>query len=193
VHLAGYTAGGKTGTAQIFDLKTHHYTHLYNASFMGFAPVTNPAFIIVVTLNGTTGSGGMGGAVAGPVFQAVATEALRVLDVPKDLPDSAPELENAAPGDDDSNDLAIADLGSAEPNVMEELAVNTPEGAATEDTETGPTVPNFRGKTMRAVVQEAAALGLPVSLGGSGIARQQFPPPGRPLHEGERVRVQFAR
>jgi len=188
VRLAGYTAGCKTGTAQIFDLKTHRYTHLYNASFMGFAPVTNPAFIMVVTLIGTTGNAGMGGAVAGPVFQAVATEALRVLDVPKDLPDDAPEPEKAAPADDDSNDLAIADLGSPEPNVMEELAAqNAP------DAEAGPKVPNFRGKTMRAVVQEAAALGLPVSLNGSGIARQQFPSAGTALHGGERVRVQFAR
>jgi cell division protein FtsI (penicillin-binding protein 3) len=186
VRLAGYTAGGKTGTAQIFDLKTHHYTHLYNASFMGFAPVTNPAFIIVVTLNGTTGNGGMGGAVAGPVFQAVATEALRVLDVPRDLPDAEPEPEpeEAAPADE-SNDLAIADLGSPEPNVMEELA--------SQPAETGPKVPNFQGKTMRAVAEEAAALGLTVALDGSGIARAQVPPAGSALHEGERVRVQFAR
>jgi cell division protein FtsI (penicillin-binding protein 3) len=184
VRLAGYTVGGKTGTAQIFDLKTHHYTHLYNASFMGFAPVTNPAFIIVVTLIGTTGNGGMGGAVAGPVFQAVATEALRVLDVPRDLPDADPEPEQAAPADD-ANDLAIADLGSPEQNVMEEMA--------SQAAETGPKVPNFRGKTMRAVAEEAAAMGLPVSLDGSGIARAQAPPAGSALREGERVRVQFAR
>ena len=189
VHLAGYTAGGKTGTAQIFDLKTHRYTHLYNASFMGFAPITNPAFIVVVTLNGTTGNGGMGGAVAGPVFQAVATEALRVLDVPKDLPDAEPEPEDTSSANDDANDLAIADLGSTEPNVMEELAGQN--GSA--EAETGPKVPNFRGKTMRAVVAEAAALGLPLSLGGSGIARHQFPLPGNALHEGERVRVRFTR
>jgi len=186
VRLAGYTAGGKTGTAQIFDLKTHHYTHLYNASFMGFAPVTNPAFIIVVTLNGTTGNGGMGGAVAGPVFQAVATEALRVLDVPRDLPDAEPEPapEEAAPADE-ANDLAIADLGSPAPNVMEELA--------SQPAETGPKVPNFQGKTMRAVAEEAAAMGLPVAMDGSGIARAQVPPAGSALQEGERVRVQFAR
>jgi cell division protein FtsI (penicillin-binding protein 3) len=30
--LEGYTSGGKTGTAQIFDFATHHYTHNYNAS-----------------------------------------------------------------------------------------------------------------------------------------------------------------
>ena len=110
--LAGYTSGGKTGTAQIFDVKAHRYTHEYNASFMGFAPVTNPAFIVVVTLNGTVGNAGMGGAAAAPVFKAVATEALRVLDVPKDLPENpeaTPEPEGSSP--DDTYDLAIADLG----------------------------------------------------------------------------------
>ena len=41
--LDGYIGGGKTGTAQIFDFATKHYTHTYNGSFIGFAPVTNPA------------------------------------------------------------------------------------------------------------------------------------------------------
>src|SRR4029077_637631 len=86
--LAGYPSGGKTGTAQIFDVKTHHYTHQYNASFMGFAPVTNPAFIIVVTINGTSGSAGYGAGAAAPIFKTVATEVLRVLDVPRDLPEA---------------------------------------------------------------------------------------------------------
>ena len=184
--LAGYTSGGKTGTAQIFDVKTHRYTHQYNASFMGFAPVTNPAFIIVVTINGTSGSAGYGAGAAAPIFKTVATEALRVLDVPRDLPDATPEPDEAPPADTD--DLAIADLGASGPNVMEEVAQNT---AA--DPETGPKVPNFRGKTMRVVVEEASAMGLPVLLDGSGIARVQIPPAGSVLHDGERVRVQFTR
>ncbi len=37
--LAGYTAGGKTGSAQIFDPACRCYKHVYNASFAGFAPV----------------------------------------------------------------------------------------------------------------------------------------------------------
>ena len=89
--LKGYSSAGKTGSAQIFDYATGHYTHSYNASFMGFAPVTNPAIVVVVTVNGTHGgSAGYGGpVVAAPVFREVATEALRVLDVPRDLPDTA--------------------------------------------------------------------------------------------------------
>src|ERR1039458_1688096 len=57
----------------------------------------------------------------------------------------------------------------------------------------GPRVPNFRGMTMRAVLAEAAAKGLSILPDGSGVARVQSPPPGTPLHQGERIRVQFAR
>ena len=59
--LDGYTSGGKTGSAQIFDFATKHYTHTYNGSYMGFAPMTNPRIVVVVTLNGTHGEGGFGG------------------------------------------------------------------------------------------------------------------------------------
>ncbi len=64
--LEGYTSAGKTGSAQIFDTATKHYTHSYNASFMGFAPVTNPQLVVMVTLNGTVGEAGFGGPSAGP-------------------------------------------------------------------------------------------------------------------------------
>ncbi len=194
--LEGYTSGGKTGTAQIFDIKTHHYTHAYNASFMGFAPVTNPAIVIVVTLNGTTGGkGAYGGPVAAPVFKAIATEALRLLDVPRDLPDAPTAEEQKQEAAEESDDLAIADLGSGEPNVVEEQAaggepVLTVADAAVPD---GPTVPNFRGKTMRAVLEQAASMGLPLRPAGSGVARGQMPPPGSVLRPGERIRVQFSR
>lgn len=90
----------------------------------------------------------------------------------------------------DANDLAIADLGSSEPNVMEELAAQNA-GPATDTA--SPKVPNFRGKTMRAVVEESSATGMPVLLEGSGIARFQVPSAGSVLREGERIRVEFAR
>jgi cell division protein FtsI (penicillin-binding protein 3) len=88
-NLRGYTSGGKTGTAQIFDRKAHVYTHNYNASFLGFAPLENPQIVIIVTLEGTTGgTAGFGAPVAAPVFREVAMAALRMLDVPKDIPDA---------------------------------------------------------------------------------------------------------
>ena len=185
--LLGYSSGGKTGSAQIFDFATKHYTHTYNGSYMGFAPLTNPSVVVVATLNGTHGEAGFGGQAAAPVFKAVATEALRVFDVPKDLPEATP-LPLIAQADLD--DLADVDLDSGQPNILEDgdeddepvpPAMNTPR------------VPNFRGMTMRAVLAQAAAKGLTVLPDGSGVARVQHPPAGSPLRQGERIRVQFAR
>jgi hypothetical protein len=106
---------------------------------------------------------------------------LRVLDVPKDLPDVPVPPE---PGEtrEDMDDLAISELA------LEPDAVLTAEAPAA-----GPKAPDFRGKTMRAVAEEASSMGLGVLLDGSGIARAQHPPPGAPLPEGERIRVHFAR
>lgn len=187
--LAGYSVAGKTGSAQIFDFATRHYTHSYNGSFVGLVPITNPRLVVVVTLNGTHGSNGYGGRAAAPVFHAVTTEALRLLEIPKDLPDEpAPVLvaQKSAPPDDD---VAMADL-SIEPNILldSEDDDDQPAGAAK-----GPMVPDFKGKTMRDVLAEAAAKGLVIQPDGSGVARLQYPAAGATLRQGERIRVRFSR
>jgi len=220
--LDGYSVGGKTGSAQIYDFATRHYTHSYNASFMGFAPVTNPAIVVVVTLNGTHGSSGFGGAVAAPVFRVVAGEALRVLDVPKDLPDAKPEKPEKQA---DLDDVSIADLGSNEPSILEEAGqisgqpgrepatgaavrqvsnVTAPappaQRASQAPRENGlaggsarPTTPNFIGLSKRAVLALSEAQGVPVLTVGIGIVRAQHPPPGAALRAGERIRVELLR
>jgi cell division protein FtsI (penicillin-binding protein 3) len=190
--LPGYTSGGKTGSAQIFDRAAKRYTHLYNGSFVGFAPVTNPSVVIAVTLNGTKLYGGV---VASPVFKNIAIETLRLLDVPHDIPETAlpePAIE------DDANDVAIAefsqppdDLPSAPVAPAAAPAVPTAPQATTIMVAAGPAVPSFQGKTVRAVLEESLAAGVPVDVIGSGVARGQAPPPGSRLGPGERVRVQF--
>jgi cell division protein FtsI (penicillin-binding protein 3) len=192
--LEGYSSGGKTGSAQIFDFASHHYTHTYNASFMGFAPVANPAIVIVVTVNGTRGgTAGFGGPVAGPVFRSVATEALRVLDVPKDLPDR-PSAEPDNQKAEDANDLAIAELATPEsPEAEEPGPTTTSSELFAVEKRDGPIVPNFRGMNMRAVLAEASSKGLSVLVDGTGTARLQDPPEGVVLHPGQQIRVQFAK
>jgi hypothetical protein len=44
---------------------------------------------------------------------------------------------------------------------------------------------------VRAVLEQSIAMGIPVDVIGSGIARQQAPAAGSPLSPGEKVRVQF--
>jgi cell division protein FtsI (penicillin-binding protein 3) len=203
--LDGYSSGGKTGTAQIYDFAAKHYTHTYNGSYMGFAPLMNPSVVVVVTLNGTRGEGGMGAYVAGPSFKVIASEMLRVSDVPKDLPEAPPKKTLITKNRREQlDDLAAADLTDG-PNILEEGDEEAP--APTQQAfygpppapvpapavPSGPKVPNFRGMTMRAVLMEAAAKGITILPDGSGVARVQSPPPGSPLHQGERIRVQFAR
>lgn len=110
--MAGYTSAGKTGSAQVYDQAANVYTHTYNASFLGFAPVGNPRVVVAVSLHGTKGgSSGFGGVRAAPVFREVALSAMRMLDVPHDLPllvknkKSPKVIENdlAAPGPNDAS------------------------------------------------------------------------------------------
>jgi cell division protein FtsI (penicillin-binding protein 3) len=189
--LVGYTVGGKTGSAQIYDYAARVYTHTYNGSFMGFAPVMNPKVVVVVTLNGTHGTAGFGGQAAAPVFQVVATEALRILDVPKDLPDE-PVKTLLAKAKAKDIDAPPVDSGVPQFNVLDDRADDDASAAAA-PAYSGPKVPNFRGMTKRAVLEAALAKGLRVLADGSGIAGIQDPAPGSPLREGERIRVVFAR
>ena len=53
--LNGYSAAGKTGTAQKIDVLTHTYSHTKHiASFAGFAPVNNPAISVAVIIDSPT-------------------------------------------------------------------------------------------------------------------------------------------
>jgi len=56
-HLDGWTAAGKTGSAQKIDPATGRYspTH-FIASFTGFAPISDPAVTILVSLDSPFGS-----------------------------------------------------------------------------------------------------------------------------------------
>lgn len=183
--LAGYSAGGKTGSAQIFDYEARHYTHNYNSSFMGFAPVGDPKIVVVVTVNGANKYGGL---VAAPVFQTVSTEALRVLDVRKDMPETE-DLPEVDPEQEklEGTELTIAEAAAPVDMTPPPAPVPNPANVF------GPVVPDFQGKTMRAVMEEAVSRGLQVVLDGKGIARAQAPPPGSILPHGEPIRVMFAR
>jgi hypothetical protein len=57
---------------------------------------------------------------------------------------------------------------------------------------TGPKVPDFRGKTLLAVLRESAERGMEVETSGNGKAREQQPSPGAILPRGARVRVRFS-
>lgn len=80
--VPGYRVGGKTGTA--YKLVGGKYVNKYVASFVGFAPASNPRIIIAVMVDEPSNGQHYGGDVAAPVFSAVAVNALRALNVTPD-------------------------------------------------------------------------------------------------------------
>jgi cell division protein FtsI (penicillin-binding protein 3) len=81
----GYTAAGKTGTAQKIDPKTGRYSQKdYVSSFVGFTPANSPKLVILVMVDSPEGLDHFGGSVAGPVFKAVAEQSLAYLQVAPD-------------------------------------------------------------------------------------------------------------
>ncbi|MDX2267284.1 MAG: penicillin-binding protein [Bryobacter sp.] len=184
--IPGYSSGGKTGSAQMFDPVTNRYLHRYHASFMGFAPVNNPRVVVVVTLDGADKYGGV---VAAPVFSKVAGSALRVLNVPPDLPmveDQGP----AAPVI--FNDVSFAELTEQRPVEATETVDPAPVSFAKEVRSTMVT-PDFLGKPLRDVLSEAARQGFRIQPLGSGVVRAQEPAPGSPIAYGQRIEIKLGR
>lgn len=71
------SAGGKTGTAQ--KVVNGVYSHSsFVASFIGFAPVEDPKFAIVISVD-EPHNGYYGGTVAGPVFKEIVEESLKYM------------------------------------------------------------------------------------------------------------------
>ena len=82
--IPGYRVGGKTGTA--YKIEGGQYVRKYVASFVGFAPVSDPRLVVAVMIDEPSAGGHYGGDVAGPIFSSVMGGALRTLGVPHDAP-----------------------------------------------------------------------------------------------------------
>lgn len=81
--IPGYRVAGKTGTAH--KLKNGQYVREYVASFVGFAPVSDPRIVVAVMIDEPTGQH-YGGIVAAPVFAQITAATLRTLQVAPDGP-----------------------------------------------------------------------------------------------------------
>ncbi|HET6997205.1 MAG TPA: penicillin-binding protein 2 [Solirubrobacterales bacterium] len=77
VSVPGYTLAGKTGTAEVAENGTYSKTK-FVASFIGFAPASDPRFLAAVIVDEPQGDY-YGGSVAAPAFGSIAEFALPYL------------------------------------------------------------------------------------------------------------------
>jgi cell division protein FtsI (penicillin-binding protein 3) len=81
--ISGYTVGGKTGTSQKVDPKTGTYGAKYVASFVGFAPATDPEYVMLIAVD-EPGKSYWGEVDACPAFRQVMEFTLGYFNVPPD-------------------------------------------------------------------------------------------------------------
>jgi cell division protein FtsI (penicillin-binding protein 3) len=208
--LDGYTAAGKTGTAQKIDPNTRAYSKTkYVASFVGFAPVENPAVVIIVVIDEPAGSY-YGGTVAAPVFREIAESVLPYLDV-------APDTEFKTPLNAEQN-LALATLPTEAEGTMHHAPQQMAQTSSASDAllpqlkerqrggaggigevvyaaaaERALLMPDIRGRSVREAQRICAQLGLELEAHGDGRAVGQSPAAGAHVKAGQTVRVEFGR
>jgi membrane peptidoglycan carboxypeptidase len=203
--LEGYTAAGKTGTAQKIDPRTRAYSQSkYVASFVGFAPLENPAVVIIVVIDEAVGLH-QGGQVAAPVFSSIANQVLPYLEV---APDQEPEAKPtatgqlaAATGAAPVQPTATGAGSPAEDESGARGASGLPVVAGRGDgvvvyaaaTERALLMPDLRGRSVREAARICERLGLELEARGEGRALRQNPEVGSAVASGQTVRIEFGR
>jgi cell division protein FtsI (penicillin-binding protein 3) len=92
--IAGWRVAGKTGTAHKQE-NGGYAPEKYIASFVGFAPVSEPRLVIAVMIDEPAPGRHYGGTAAAPVFAQVMQGALRLMAVPHDAPLDPIETDEA--------------------------------------------------------------------------------------------------
>jgi len=204
--LDGYTAAGKTGTAQKIDAKTKTYSKTkFVASFVGFAPVNNPAVVIIIVIDEPGGSY-HGGDVAAPVFRQIAEQILPGMGVIPDTEFKNAELvARAIPMPREISKLRAAEKRRDEETRQEESRASTMPRVTPRDNRGGEIVyalassnaivmPDLRGRSVRDVARACAQLGMQVEAhGDGGRVVGQAPQPGEELRGGQIIYVDFGR
>ena len=204
--LDGYTAAGKTGTAQKIDPRTRTYSRTkFVASFVGFAPVNDPAVVIIVVIDEPGGSY-HGGDVAAPVFRQIAEQILPALGVLPDTDFKNPDLvARAAQTPAEISKLREQEKLRENEMRQEEIREATMPQVSPGDSRGGEIVyavatdkaivmPDLRGRSVRDVARACARLGMQVEARGEGgRVVGQNPQAGAELRTGQVIYVDFGK
>ncbi len=85
--IDGYAIGGKTGTAQ------HYRDDIYDVSFVGFLPASDPSFIMLVVLRGLSSEPYYASQTVVPLYHEIVLDIIRYLDLQPQFPEKIEESE----------------------------------------------------------------------------------------------------
>src|SRR5829696_2380713 len=199
--LDGYSAAGKTGTAQKIDPTTKTYSGTkFVGSFVGFSPVSNPQVVIIVVSDEPSGAY-HGGDVAAPVFREVAEQVLPALGIEPDIETkSAPDLIAQEVNENPDRAAKIREE-QAQSEEQRKATMPTVDSNGTRggevvyavSTRKAILMPDLRGRSVRDVARTCAQLGLQVEARGEGKVFEQNPSAGTEVSTGQLIYVDFWR
>jgi cell division protein FtsI (penicillin-binding protein 3) len=198
--LDGYSAAGKTGTAQKIDPRTKTYSATkFVGSFVGFAPVSNPQVVIIVVIDEPAGAY-HGGDVAAPIFREVAEQILPNLGVMPDI-ETSPVPELIAQVNEDPERAAKRREEQAQSEQQRQATMPTVDSNGGRGgevvyavaTRKAMLMPDLRGRSVRDVARTCAQLGLQVEARGEGKVLKQSPSAGTEVSTGQLIYVDFGR
>jgi len=179
--IEGFRVAGKTGTAQKVDPISRGYSATKRtASFIGFVPVEKPLLTILVVIDEPSTSP-YGGVVAAPAFRDIAFNSLcylkaagvgKACDLPK-------QTQKATPS-------------SQSPSLATAQQEDSSEGGSIDVAGAGTAMPDFRGMSMRKVLQIMDKRQLNLQLRGSGRVIEQHPQPGQTIRGTDEIWVRLA-
>lgn len=177
---SGYTAAGKTGTAQKATKGGYHENKVV-ASFFGVAPAESPRIVVAVAIDEPSKGSRFGGVVAAPVFKNVVRRVLNYMGVPPDRPVLVAEKKEDAKAKKKDEEAKKAAAAKDADMSADEEDPQLAEAAAA-----GLLMPDLTGLTMREAAKKLEQTGFKMSLDlkGSGFVASQVPAPGSPLQDG---------
>ncbi|MFZ0389575.1 MAG: penicillin-binding transpeptidase domain-containing protein, partial [Calditrichia bacterium] len=211
--VEGLSVAGKTGTAQLYDPETGRYdnsSHL--ASFVGFFPVRQPQFVLLVMVRQPKGAY-YGGQVAAPVFSRIAR---RVMSLSANT-----EIENipVEPVDKNLEEMYIPRVVNLEKETAQRLlsernidvefsgsgpvvgeqheirkegrlvAVRLGLTSINKKSAAAPTMPVLTGLTLKETMAVLENYSLQLSIEGYGVVVSQWPTAGVKLQDNQNIKL----
>ena len=182
--IEGFRVAGKTGTAQKVDPVSRGYSATKRtASFIGFVPAEKPQLTILVVIDEPSTSP-YGGVVAAPAFREIAFNTLCYLKGTNSGGTKTPTMQVNTPPVQPAVPQA-ASLRELEP------AAEVSEGGRIDVAGAGTVMPDFRGMSMRRVLQVMEKRQINIQLRGSGRVIEQYPQPGQVIRGADEIWVRL--
>ncbi|RPH94014.1 PASTA domain-containing protein [candidate division KSB1 bacterium] len=179
VQVDAIRIAGKTGTAEKVDhVRKTYYKDRYISSFVGFFPVDNPRYVLLIMIDDPRGEY-YGATVAGPIFKSVVEELL--LARPQEMTPLRPEQMAANRAAVRNNPAeAVFAVNHTTPKPTTVLSSSR----AAQSSDSLVIMPSLEGWPFRLAIQELSLRNLSFRLTGNRTVVSQYPPAGTPVSAG---------